>query len=49
MVDAGQMINGERHLPSAEMHSTAVTRVRLTAALLHFLQSTFVDYILSRG
>jgi hypothetical protein len=39
-LDAGQMMSGDRHLPSAEILSTAVTKVHLTPAPLHFLKSS---------
>src|SRR5271170_7982924 len=39
IVEVGQIISGARNRPSAEMHSTAVTRVRLTVVPLQFVRT----------
>jgi hypothetical protein len=38
IVEIGQIISGARNRPSAEMHSTAVTRVRLTVVPLQLVR-----------
>ena len=41
-VAAGRMISGRRHLPSADLHSMAVTKIRLTGTIGCFLKPSLL-------